>query len=95
MALAPKYVVDRLEAIGRLEAVRIATGKGKGQFAATLGMHPPNYSRLLKGEFFLTADQLYTVWRLYGADPSFLMEGREDGVSSGLLQRLHAQAETP
>lgn len=60
----------------------------KGRFAGALGMHPPNYSRLLKGDFFLTADQLYTVWRLYGADPAYIMDGREDGLSASLIAKL-------
>lgn len=90
MANAPKFMVNRENAIRRLEIVRRAHGIGKGKFAASLGMYAPNYSRVLKCEFFLTSDQLYTVWRLYGADPAFIMEGQESGVQSGLLQKIRA-----
>ena len=55
--LQPRFIVDRLEAIERVERVRQAHNLTKGRFAMTLGMAPSNYSRVLKGDFFLTLDQ--------------------------------------
>lgn len=74
----------------RIERVRLIVGERKGDFALSLGMHPPNYSKLLRGETFLTADQLYALWQLYGADPAYIMAGREDGPTATLRDRLRA-----
>lgn len=90
----PRYLVDRLQAIERLERVRLAHNLPKGRFAQTLGMYASNYSRVLKGEFFLTSDQLFTVWQLYGADPRYIMTGLETGLAPELLERIRAQAGT-
>lgn len=89
-AIQPKFLVNRLAAIQRLELVREASSKTRGAFANTLGMYASNYTRLCKGEFFLTSDQLYTVWRLYGAEPRYIMEGVEAGLPDELRDKIRA-----
>lgn len=93
--ITPKFIVDRLAAVERLERVRIAHDLSRGRFANTLGMYASNYPRLVKGEFFLTSDQLYTIWRLYGVEPIYIMEGREDGLPVGLREKIRALDATP
>ena len=92
--LQPRFIVDRLEAIERVERVRKAHNLTKGKFAMTLGMAPSNYSRVLKGEFFLTTDQLFTLWQLYNAEPRYILRGVESGLSAELLEKIRAQDAT-
>lgn len=83
-----------MAAVKRLEKVRAAHKLTRRDFSAALGIYASNYTRLCKGEFFLTADQLYTIWRLYGADPAYIMEGREDGLPGTLLEKIRALGAT-
>ena len=92
--LQPRFIVDRLEAIERVERVRKAHNLPKGKFAMTLGIAPPNYSRVLKGDFFLTLDQLFTIWQLYNAEPRYILRGVESGLSQELLEKIRAQDAT-
>ncbi len=66
--MAETPIFDRPAAIRRLEEVRLTHGLTKARFADSLGIHASNYSRLVKGKFFLTTEHLYAVWRLYGAE---------------------------
>ncbi len=88
-----RIMLDRRAVMERVERVRKASGETKkGDFAMSIGILPPNYSKLLRGEAFLTADQLYAIWRLYGADPRYIMEGVETALPADLLARIRAQA---
>lgn len=89
----PRFIIDRRSAVRRLELVRRASGLNKGAFSESLSMHPSNYSRILKGEFFLTADQLYTFWRLYGVCPCYIMDGSMCDMPGDLRSRIEAVAD--
>ena len=59
-------MLDRQAVMARVEAVRRAAYENgrpinKGDFAASLGMLPTNYSKCLRGEAFLTPDQIYSI----------------------------------
>ena len=84
----PAFTIDRPKAVKRLEAVRLALGMTKGAFSETLAMYPPNYSRLIKGDFFLTADQLYTLWRRHRIDPAFIMDGFVGSMPVDLVKQI-------
>ena len=88
MSKGQKLVIDRVAAMERVELVRMAHGLTKAKLCSRLGLQRPNYSKLLRGDGFLTSDQLYLIWQHFGADPAYIMAGRTEGNSAGLMKKL-------
>ena len=90
MSVNPKFIVERLDAMERVDFARRALGLSRAAFCRELGLYPPNYSKLMKAEIFLTVDQLYTLYRRYGVDPAFVLDGKTSELPVSLLEKMHA-----
>jgi len=72
----------------RLEALRIATGLPKGDFADTVKVDRSSYSKIIKGEKPLKAEMAFIVSERWDVAMDYLYRGRLDNLPSHLSKKI-------
>jgi transcriptional regulator with XRE-family HTH domain len=74
----------------RVEAVRLALGMSRTDFAALLGLDKSSYTKVAKGTKPLLPEYAYRLFRLYGVDLNFVYLGRVDTLPMSLSAKIIA-----
>lgn len=93
MSLSPKFIVERIDAMQRVDLARRALGLSRAAFCELIGAYAPNYSKLMRGEHFLTVDQIYTLYRTYNIDPAFIIAGKVSDLPQSLIDKMRVVEE--
>lgn len=94
-----KEVIPDNTAIGRrLDAVRIASGLNRGEFAETCGIDPSSYTKIALGKKILLMEMGIAVCQRWGVSMDYLYLGRlnnlPEAYASTILATLTGKDET-
>jgi len=77
------------EAVGlRLEALRLATGLKKGEFADGCGIDPSSYSKIIKGEKPLNSQMAFKLSNKWNVPMDYFYRGTLDRIPSNWLATI-------
>lgn len=82
--------IDLKNVGARLEKIRAAHNLRKGEFAASFGLDPSSYSKIIKGEKPLLADAAYTISEKWGVTMDYIYRGRLTGLPEDLSKSLRS-----
>lgn len=88
MALANRMSIDYERVGERLEAIRLAVGMNKGDFARSFGLDESSYSKIIQGKKPLKADYAFEIWEKYSVPMDYIYRGRLTDLPASLAEAL-------
>ncbi|KMK63793.1 hypothetical protein IMCC21224_1928 [Puniceibacterium sp. IMCC21224] len=78
-----------LDGVGiRVEAVLVSSGLKDGEFAATVGIDPSSFSKIIQGKKPLNADMGFRISERWDVSMDYLYRGRLTGIPEKVTSAL-------
>lgn len=74
----------------RLEAIRTALDLNKNEFAASFGLDPSSYSKVIQGDKPLKAEHAFALAERWGLTMDYVYRGRFNDLPASLASKLRA-----
>ena len=80
--------IDMAGVAQRLEALREAHGIQKGEFAASFGLDPSSYSKVIQSAKPLKSEWAYIISQRWGASMDYIYKGDLSRIDDALRARI-------